>query len=85
MQHQSYPPILVGEKVKTESGEFIVVWCPVCNIHHTHPFIEPEGAAAVVHIPVAQCSTGALVDTGYGVIVREDAEALLGKKKAKKK
>lgn len=74
MQHQSYPPFLVGNKVETESGKFIVVWCPVCNIHHTHK--QNELGADFAQIEKAQCSTGALVDTGYYTISVEGSTKL---------
>lgn len=74
MQHKTHAPFLVGEKVENESGKFIVVWCPVCNIHHTHK--QNELGADYAEIHKAQCASGPLVDTGYYAVSLEGSMKL---------
>lgn len=83
-------PILTGRLVDKKDGskdKFLVVWCPVCNIEHTHGWPEASMYSVCEH-RVAHCDSGALKDTGYYIMpndILETAAKVSSKMKAKKK
>jgi hypothetical protein len=88
-------PILIGRLVDKNDGSkgmHIVVWCPVCNIEHTHGWPEESYNNMLEH-RVAHCASGPLTDTGYYIMPRAvqakllsiEAQSAKPEKKAKKK